>query len=357
MLTQHLYPLAPTSVNPNASSVASIPNLLGPSARNTEDNDGSQLQQIAASQRIPWRMSETNSCYNGGQPGVSNVFASALWGADYMFTLAGRASAGMNFHGGGTANYSPTAVANSGGQISAQPLYFALLLFRATARGRPVRLTVSANGANMTAYGALDNDGTLRLLVINKDMTQEAAVSIPPGGAYATALGLRLAAPAVDSTSGVTLGGTQVQATGTWLPGQLESAVLAKGVYNNTVRSSSALMVSFGNGSLAVANAASGQAVIAPGSLASAYGQALGMVESGSAVPAQGLAGVMATLTDAVGAARPLTLSYTGPSQVNFLVPDGTATGTATLQIGAVSGIVRVNGTSPGLFQLAKASP
>jgi hypothetical protein len=28
------------------------------------------------------RMTEGNSCYHGGQPGVSDAFASALWAAD-----------------------------------------------------------------------------------------------------------------------------------------------------------------------------------------------------------------------------------------------------------------------------------
>jgi uncharacterized protein (TIGR03437 family) len=37
---------------------------------------------------------------------------------------------------------------------------------------------------------------------------------------------------------------------------------------------------------------------------------------------------------------------------VNFLVPDGTASGTATVDIGASSGAVTVNGAAPGLFAL-----
>jgi hypothetical protein len=286
LLTQHLYPLAPSSVNPNASNVASIAHLLGSAARSTEDTDGSEMQQIAQGQKIPWRMSETNSCYNGGEAGVSNVFASALWGADYMFTLAGRASAGVNFHGGGTGNYTPIAV--SGGLVSARPLYYALLMFGAAARGRLVPVDVSANGVNLTAYGALDADGTLRLLAINKDTAQDAAVTITPG-AYTAALGMRLTAPAADSTTGISLGGAAVQSDGSWLPAQLESATLTGGVYSTTVRAASALAVSFGNGKLGVANSASGEGAIAPNSLASAYGQALGMVASGTAAAAPGL--------------------------------------------------------------------
>src|ERR1019366_211609 len=111
---------------------------------------------------------------------------------------------------------------------------------------------------------------------------------------------------------------------------------------------------SFGNGSMAVVNAAGGQTEIAPNSLASAYGQALGMVESQSpsGSPVEGLAGVIGSMTDATGATRPLAIAYAGPSQVNFLVPNGTVTGTATVHIGGVNGTVPVSAAAPGLFSM-----
>jgi uncharacterized protein (TIGR03437 family) len=352
LLTQHLYPLAPSSVNPNASNVASIAHILGASARTTEDTDGSQLQQIAQGQKVPWRMGETNSCYNGGEKGVSDVFASALWGVDYMFTLAGHNSAGVNFHGGGSGSYTPIAV--SGSQVSARPLYYALLLFRAAARGRIVPLDIAANGVNLTGYGVLDADGTLRVTVTNKDLTQGAALSIAPGSGYTTALAMRLAAPAVDSTSGVTLGSSSVSADGSWQPAQLENTPLNGKIFNTIVPAGSAALVSFGNGSATVLNSASGHAGIAPNSLASAYGQTLGMVESQSppATPVKNLGGVTGTIMDASGTTQPLALTYVGPSQVNFLVPDGIAPGAATVRFGAVSSNVVVSGTAPGLFTL-----
>jgi uncharacterized protein (TIGR03437 family) len=357
LLTQHLYPLAPTSaVSSTASNVASIPHILGSAAHQTEDTDGSQLQQIAQGQTIPWRMAETNSCYNGGEKGVSDVFASALWGVDYMFTLAGRNSAGVNFHGGGTGTYTPIAVTAT--QATARPLYYALLLFRAAARGRVVPVTVTANGVNLTAYGALDDDGTLRVTVIDKDMTQDAAVSIAPGAGYTAALAMRLTTPAVDSTTGVTLGAASVQADGSWLPAELENFPSSGGVFLTTVRAASAVLAVFGNGSMAVVSAAGGRTEIAPNGLASAYGQALGVVESQSpsGTPVAGLAGVIATMTDAAGATRPLALAYAGPSQVNFLVPAGTATGTATVHIGAVNGTVMVSAAAPGLFSMGAST-
>jgi uncharacterized protein (TIGR03437 family) len=352
LLTQHLYPLAPTSANPNASNVASIPHILGPAAGTTEDTDGSQLEQIAQAQKIPWRMAETNSCYNGGEKGVSDVFASALWGVDYMFTLAGRNAAGVNFHGGGSGNYTPIAV--SGSQVTPRPLYYALLMFRAAARGRLVPLDVTANGVNLRAYGVMDDDGTLRVTVINKDLTQDAAVSITPGAGYATASAMRLIAPAADSTSGVTLGGASVQADGSWLPAQLESGAVTGGTFSTVVRATSAVVVNFGDGNMTVVNSASGQAEIAPNSLASGYGQALGMVDGQSppGAPMQNIGGVSGTITDAAGSTQPLSLLYAGPSQVNFLVPDGVATGMATIGLGAVSGSARVSSVAPGLFSM-----
>ena len=45
-------------------------------------------------------MTEGNSCYRGGKPGVSNAFCSALWAADYLLKLASFGCAGVNLHGG-----------------------------------------------------------------------------------------------------------------------------------------------------------------------------------------------------------------------------------------------------------------
>ena len=50
---------------------------------------------------LPFRMSEGNSCWNGGQPGVSDTLASALWSADVMLQFAAAGCAGVNMHGGG----------------------------------------------------------------------------------------------------------------------------------------------------------------------------------------------------------------------------------------------------------------
>jgi len=211
LLTQHLFPLSPTSANPSAAKAATIPNLLGDALRTTEDKDALALQQMAQAQNIAWRMTATTNCYGGGEPGVSDVFASALWGLDYMFTLAEHDAAGLNFYGVGTSVIN-TPIVIDGNQITAQPLYYALLMFHAAATGRIVPLDVVTNGVNLTAYGVLDTGGNLRVTVINKDLTQDAAVNLAPGAGYTTASVMRLTAPALDSTTGITLGGASVAA-------------------------------------------------------------------------------------------------------------------------------------------------
>ena len=192
-------------------------------------------------------MAETNSCNNSGQQGVSDVFASALWGVDYMFTLAGHNSGGVNFHCGSGGNYLPTPIQAEGNQIIAHPLYYALLLFRAAAQGRMVPLDVAANGVNLTAYGVVDNDDTLRVTVINKDLAQNAAVTLTAGSGYTRASVMRLAAPAVDSTTGVTLGGATVAVDGSWSPAQLENGTVNGGAFHTTVSAGSAALVTLSN--------------------------------------------------------------------------------------------------------------
>ena len=46
------------------------------------------------------RMTEGNTCYQAGKDGVSDVYASALWSATYLFELMSYGYSGVNLHGG-----------------------------------------------------------------------------------------------------------------------------------------------------------------------------------------------------------------------------------------------------------------
>ena len=58
------------------------------------------IVDAAAKDKLVYRMTEGNSCYRGGKPGMSDAFAAALWAGDYMLALASVGCAGVNLHGG-----------------------------------------------------------------------------------------------------------------------------------------------------------------------------------------------------------------------------------------------------------------
>jgi len=68
------------------------------------------------------------------------------------------------------------------------------------------------------------------------------------------------------------------------------------------------------------------------------------------------LGGSTVTVTDSAGSTRTAQMSYASPSQLNFVVPSGTATGLATVTVTAggssVTGGLNVVATYPNLFTL-----
>lgn len=352
LLTQHWYPLGPADAVPNSSQAATIPNLLSSQTHAAAATIGAELQTIADSAGLPWRMSETNSSFDGGQPGVSNVFASALWAADYMFNLASHSAAGVNFHGGASSAYAPITFGSGG--VTVEPLYYAMLFFRAAARGTLIPVSVNTSGINLNTYAVLDN-GTLRVAILNEDAAQDATVQIFTGAGYTAALAMRLTAPSLASTSGVLLGGSGVAADGTWSPVQLDAINGSAGAFTVPVPSGSAVLIGFGSSSLTSGNAASGQPIVAPNSIASAYGQNLGFASrsSSSSIPPVSLAGVNAEVTDASGVNWSAPLFSVSPSQVNLLIPSGVASGAAHVAIGATSASLQIAPVAPGLFGMA----
>ncbi len=108
---------------------------------------------------------------------------------------------------------------------------------------------------------------------------------------------------------------------------------------------------------LSVVSAASGAAVVAPNSLASAFGTKL----ASGAIAANGLplptllGGVSVTVTDSAGDSRLAGLLFVSPQQINFLVPPGTPAGSVTVTVAAGSdvvarGTVPVQAVAPALF-------
>jgi hypothetical protein len=169
------------------------------------------------------RMAETNSVYGGGKAGVSDTLGGALWGVDFMFTLAEAGWLGINFHGGDAGPYSPTARSSSG-VFEPRPLYYAMLLFAYAGRGSLVPIHRQGIRQSLCAFAVRGTGDERRVVLVNKDLAKDAHVRIAAVGQKATIL--RLAAPSADSKTDITFGGASVDANGDWAPKLKESVTL-----------------------------------------------------------------------------------------------------------------------------------
>jgi hypothetical protein len=167
------------------------------------------LVAVGRSIHLPYRMAEGNSCYNGGKPGVSDAFASALWGADFMLLLAQLGVSGVNLHGGGRGFYTPIAGGGSA-PFQVRPLYYGMLVFRAFASGSLVPCKLDAGGINATAYACINPEGRLALAILNKDVGHDLHLKLGDDVLHRPSREITMVAPGVGSTTDVTLGGQTV---------------------------------------------------------------------------------------------------------------------------------------------------
>jgi hypothetical protein len=210
-LTHHYYFTGPPS-NPKAN----IPNLLQPDPKVT--HNAAIAHDAAAKLGTRYRMTEGNTCYRGGKPGFSDVFAAALWSADYALLLASLGYAGINLHGGsarqvanslggtlpgdlliknpGEVHPRPfyTPIADIDGRYVPEPTFYGLRFAGHLAGGAVVPVSLSSGAVNATAYAARLPTGQIVVAVINKDQTQPLHIDL---AGYS--LGHIMTAPSLDS--------------------------------------------------------------------------------------------------------------------------------------------------------------
>jgi hypothetical protein len=198
-------------------------------------------------------MDELNSVSCGGRPGISDTFASALWATDYVSQTMAAGVAGVNLQGNpaNCLGYSPVCAASAGrlarGLLTAQPVWYSLLLTSALVGDRPLRTTVSsAKGPNVAVRSLLAPDGSLHVVIVDEDPagSPPVAVRLGVGKRFRSATALLLTGPSPEATSGVTLGGTAVSPDGSWRPpSRLGSMPALGGEITVTLPSSSAALV------------------------------------------------------------------------------------------------------------------
>ena len=111
-------------------------------------------------------------------------------------------------------------------------------------------------------------------------------------------------------------------------------------------------------GSSAVRSAAAPSSAVAPGSVASVYGEnlAAGEAQASSQPLPMVLGGVTLAVTDAAGTQRNAPLVYVSPSQINFVVPEATVAGSTTFAVTSASATqtftTTVQSVVPTLFSM-----
>jgi hypothetical protein len=228
-LSHHYYFGGPAT-NPEVN----IPNLLKPATMAKVQKTADAATAAAKKIGVRVRMTEGNTCYRGGKPGVSDVFAAALWSADYSLLLASNNYSGINLHGGtgksvanSVGGFLPgdillkekgesheliaahphpfyTPIATFGSQYAMEPvaygLKFAGQFSGASFLHGDFTSQLQAAGVNATAYAATLSDGQVAVIILNKDAEQNLQVTLDFGtGRKGTVQTNTLHAPALDS--------------------------------------------------------------------------------------------------------------------------------------------------------------
>ena len=228
-LTHHYYFGGPAT-NPEVN----IPNLLKPATMAKVQRTANIAIAAAGKMHARVRMTEGNTCYRGGKPGLSDVFAAALWAADYSLLLATNNYSGINLHGG-----TGQSVANSVGgflpgdimlkdegetpeQIASHPhpFYTPIATFGSAYRMEPVGFgmkfagafsgstffnadftsQIQATGVDATAYAVKLDSGETSVVILNKDAQKDLDLTLDFGTAKAGGVETEtLHAPALDS--------------------------------------------------------------------------------------------------------------------------------------------------------------
>jgi hypothetical protein len=188
-------------------------------------------------------VSELNSVSCGGNEGVADSFAVALWAPDALFELMSAGVDGVNWHIRPRMINAPFVLAP--GAITPLPELYGLALFAQLigpdAQLMQVHSAVDA-GLHLKAWATRSRDG-LRVLLINKG-SGVANVSLSTGPTAGPVQLERLSAPSISARTGVTLGGRSIGSDARWHGRQHAPTIRpSRGVYHLRVPGYSAAVV------------------------------------------------------------------------------------------------------------------
>ena len=156
-----------------------------------------KIPDIVAAARaagLDFWVGEANSIACGGQWGLSDTFASALWAVDFLLGAAALNMTGVHFHGGSGGAYSPVTYANQADPSGhVRPVYVGMLAaaeflsnssaimpaaVAATTIPPPGNDTSGASGLGLKVYAAADVSGTTRVFAIHRGLLAASPVAL-----------------------------------------------------------------------------------------------------------------------------------------------------------------------------------
>lgn len=222
LVTVHKYPLTTCG-----GRSVTVQELLAPELMTKFNDDERSLVSAAHDRELPIALAETNSASCGGMPGVSNSFASALWGLDWLYSAAEDGFSEVNFHTSyraGGSSYDPIDTYGNAGpshdaryRIVVRPLYYAMYLFSQSASGEYLAPAKIQTTANVRAFATTAcSDCAVNVVVINKDLAASGRVRVRLAGRERAAKLMLLRAPKLDSqsTEDISYGGARFDGEG-----------------------------------------------------------------------------------------------------------------------------------------------
>jgi hypothetical protein len=206
LVTVHAYPLKHCT----AASHPTIGQLLAPSSSNGLAAGVAPAVREAARHGLKLRVGEMNAVSCGGEPGVSNSFASALWSLDTLFAMARTGVAGVNLHTSPRVSNRLFAFAQPAGRWtgSVYPVYYGILMFaRAVPAGSRLLSVAGPSTATVPVWAVRTPHGQVHVVVINKRLGGSQTITIRVPGAHGAGTVERLNAPSLAAESGETLAG------------------------------------------------------------------------------------------------------------------------------------------------------
>jgi hypothetical protein len=262
-VTQHAYP--GNSGRKVSDPAAGISAMLSRAWVESYERFYESFALAAQADHLPFRIEETNSYFNGGAKDVSNTFASALWGLDYMYWWATHGAAGINFHTGehvaaGDENTQCfyAVFLQSGNGYAIQPLGYAIKAFDIGGHGRVVPLHLQSGAApiNLTAYAVINDANDLYVTLINKEEGTNAkddtvSIEVPAGYQQLSLIRMEDRNGGVTAKSGVTLGGVAIQENGMWNSGWQAEDMAKNGAPRIVIPSGTAAILRLSRGTSA----------------------------------------------------------------------------------------------------------